>query len=275
MLHRISHSFKSSVLVRASRAAINLASSPSYQSLRHLHNSTLSSIRTNSKSSSSSSLFQQILLLVGSASVAQYYFTAASSSTAIAQPESTSSSSSPSSPSSSPPLASISADDDKECRACRPGEKNMNARRPVASDAAAAAASSSSPCPPCPDCPPCYAYSHSACPLNRAEVGRAGWGYLHTLAAYYPEKPTERQQKEMKDFIYLYLKLYPCGYCADRSLEQLVRVPIDEYLTSQQAFALWMCMLHNEVNERLNKPIFDCKFTQQRWREGPPNGECD
>lgn len=124
-------------------------------------------------------------------------------------------------------------------------------------------------------CPPCYAYSHSLCPVNRAEVGRAAWAYLHTIAAYYPDRPTQRQQTEMASFINLYMKLYPCGYCADRSMEQLEREPIEQYVESQAALAGWMCRAHNEVNERLNKPIFNCAYVNQRWRDGPPTGECD
>ena len=29
-----------------------------------------------------------------------------------------------------------------------------------------------------------YAYMHSECPLNRRELGRASWGYLHTLGKF-------------------------------------------------------------------------------------------
>jgi len=39
------------------------------------------------------------------------------------------------------------------------------------------------------------------CPENRASLGRAGWSMLHSMAATYPEKPTQTQQSEMHQFI--------------------------------------------------------------------------
>ena len=45
--------------------------------------------------------------------------------------------------------------------------------------------------------------------------------------------------------------------------------------SSQPALALWMCGLHNEVNERLGKPQFDCSKVQERWLHGWKDGSCN
>ena len=66
--------------------------------------------------------------------------------------------------------------------------------------------------------------------------------------------------------------VYPCGYCADTtSGEMRVNPP---RTGSRVEFAQWMCELHNEVNERLNKPVFDCRLVDERWRTGPADGSC-
>ncbi len=45
-------------------------------------------------------------------------------------------------------------------------------------------------------------------------------------------------------------------------------------LGNRHEFSLWMCELHNEVNARMGKPLFDCSRTGERWRYGPRDGSC-
>ena len=39
------------------------------------------------------------------------------------------------------------------------------------------------------------------CPVDKDELGRSTWNLLHTMAAYYPEKPSGDEKKSMKDTI--------------------------------------------------------------------------
>uniref|UniRef100_A0A6M2DY53 Sulfhydryl oxidase n=1 Tax=Xenopsylla cheopis TaxID=163159 RepID=A0A6M2DY53_XENCH len=111
-----------------------------------------------------------------------------------------------------------------------------------------------------------------SCPLDRVHLGRKTWGLLHTMAAYYPDNPTENQQTYMKTFLNTLSLLYPCDDCAKDFQEELKKNP--PVVSNQHDLAQWMCHLHNTVNFKLNKPKFDCSRVNERWRDGWLDGSC-
>jgi FAD-linked sulfhydryl oxidase len=110
------------------------------------------------------------------------------------------------------------------------------------------------------------------CPPDSGELGRSTWTFLHTMAAYYPEKPTAEDQSAMKAFIHGLSKFYPCWYCADHLKSELKRNP--PKVGSNVELSEWFCQIHNEVNERQGKPQFDCSKVFERWRDGAPGSTC-
>ncbi|KAI1465854.1 ERV/ALR sulfhydryl oxidase domain-containing protein [Daldinia caldariorum] len=90
----------------------------------------------------------------------------------------------------------------------------------------------------------------------KAELGRSTWKFFHTMMARFPEKPTEDDSLALKTFIQLFARLYPCGDCARHFQKLLAQYP--PQVSSRGAAAGWACFVHNQVNERLKKPIFDC-----------------
>ncbi|KAF9205203.1 hypothetical protein BGZ49_004336 [Haplosporangium sp. Z 27] len=111
------------------------------------------------------------------------------------------------------------------------------------------------------------------CPADKEILGRATWTFLHTMAAYYPEKPSSMEQSTMKSLLSSFSQFYPCGHCAEHLRQEMKIDP--PKVESRKELAWWMCGMHNKVNEMLGKDIFDCNKLDERWRDGPADGRCD
>ncbi|CBF83541.1 hypothetical protein AN3027.2 [Aspergillus nidulans FGSC A4] len=115
------------------------------------------------------------------------------------------------------------------------------------------------------------------CPPDVEALGRSTWTLLHSLTATYPEKASPSEQTEMKSFLTLLSKLYPCWVCAD-DFRNWMAEPSGKNqprLGGRSEFGNWMCEAHNEVNRKLGKKEFDCRFWEERWKDGWKDGRCD
>jgi len=121
---------------------------------------------------------------------------------------------------------------------------------------------------------PSTSFNYEAeCPADREVLGRATWTFLHTMAAYYPDKPSAMEQSTMKSLLGSFSQFYPCGHCAEHLRQEMKADP--PKVESRKELAWWMCGMHNKVNEMLGKDVFDCNKVDERWRDGPADGRCD
>uniref|UniRef100_A0A915Q3M6 Sulfhydryl oxidase n=1 Tax=Setaria digitata TaxID=48799 RepID=A0A915Q3M6_9BILA len=117
------------------------------------------------------------------------------------------------------------------------------------------------------------------CPVTTEKLGKSTWNLLHTIAAYYPLKPTSEQKKNAKTLmdllgkLVIVLEMYPCSHCAEDLRCDLAEHPPN--VEDREGFSLWMCGLHNRVNKKLEKPEFDCSKWKERWLNGWKDGSCE
>jgi len=98
---------------------------------------------------------------------------------------------------------------------------------------------------------------------TKAALGRATWKLLHTMTLRYPEHPTEDEREALKSYFHLTSRLYPCGECAAEFQQLLELYP--PQTSSRLSASAWLCFIHNQVNERLKKPNFDCAHLDEEY----------
>jgi len=105
------------------------------------------------------------------------------------------------------------------------------------------------------------------CPPGSAELGLGTWKLLHSMTAWYPDQPTSQQKGRMTNFFQTLADFYPCTYCAEDFQTNLEKSPVEA--ESRTDLCLWLCNQHNQVNQKLGKPLFDCnmKNLDERWRK--------
>ena len=122
----------------------------------------------------------------------------------------------------------------------------------------------------------------SPCPPDVEELGHSTWTFLHSAAAYYPDAPTSVQRHSMRALLDALPHVYPCSVCAE-DLRRVYATSLANEAQRERAvqdgpsLRTWLCELHNSVNERLGKPIWDCSDAARlahRWFEPPDDSDC-
>ena len=111
------------------------------------------------------------------------------------------------------------------------------------------------------------------CPLDKEEVGRISWALLHTIAASLPtdSELTDQDRLQLINFMQSFAYLYPCHVCAP-DFQQFVKENPPR-VDNRTNFSLWVCELHNYVNEKLGQSSVICNINQldERWKYGKPS----
>ena len=91
---------------------------------------------------------------------------------------------------------------------------------------------------------------------------------VHSLAAYYPEAPSEAERAAALGLVAALRLLYPCAHCREAFDLAVEADPPD--VSTGRALAQWACRQHNAVNAALGKPAFPCtpEALEARWSSG-------
>jgi hypothetical protein len=80
------------------------------------------------------------------------------------------------------------------------------------------------------------------------------WFVIHTVALNFSDNPTYQDKRNHEDFFNNLVYIIPCDKCRIHYRERLNKYPIIQHLDNSDKLFRYTIMLHNDVNEMLNKP---------------------
>jgi hypothetical protein len=84
--------------------------------------------------------------------------------------------------------------------------------------------------------------------------GPATWLLLHTISFNYPNKPTDLQKKQYRDFVISLQNVLPCGKCRSNLSKNFKKLPLTEAdMKNRDTFSRYIYNFHEVVNTMLNK----------------------
>lgn len=96
--------------------------------------------------------------------------------------------------------------------------------------------------------------------------GPSAWETMHSITFTYPDKnPTEEEKEAMVRFFYSIADVLPCYRCRKHFKESLLTHSIEDNLQNRDQLTRWLVARHNDVNQRLDKPIVSYDFVKSKY----------
>ena len=98
------------------------------------------------------------------------------------------------------------------------------------------------------------------------------WAMMHILSMAYPDDPTYSEKRSAKELFNALVHLLPCPVCRSHYKETLQKIPVETWLDNRTSLVEWVWMVHNDVNERLGKPVISQAEFLRRYTEMAEQG---
>lgn len=96
--------------------------------------------------------------------------------------------------------------------------------------------------------------------------GPSSWLFMHCVTLSYPNKPSDNDKHNIKQFFIYMGKVLPCIKCRHNFKNHLNKHPLnDKALSSRENLVNWLIDIHNEVNATTGKPPISHKAAIERF----------
>jgi|TARA_B110000285_G_scaffold25144_1_gene24167 hypothetical protein len=84
--------------------------------------------------------------------------------------------------------------------------------------------------------------------------GPSLWHSLHTISFNYPNKPTQKDKKNYKDWVKNLKYILPCKYCRTNLIKNFKELPLRHSdMKNRETFSKYIYNLHELINKMLGK----------------------
>ena len=96
--------------------------------------------------------------------------------------------------------------------------------------------------------------------LNNKQINmRKAWKILHNITFKYPKHPTIKIKQLIHFFFNKEVIKIPCNICRQHYIQYISKKPIEQVSSIKINLINWLIDLHNEINKKNNKIIFNYK----------------
>lgn len=88
--------------------------------------------------------------------------------------------------------------------------------------------------------------------MDPSTIAAGMWYSIH-LEAY--EAKSEEEKRAFARSMKRFCEKYPCAKCRRHASEYIAKHPIEKYWNTNKGIFKWSWIFHNDVNERLGKPL--------------------
>ena len=104
--------------------------------------------------------------------------------------------------------------------------------------------------------------------------GCESWSFLHNVTFNYPLKPTDQDKINFYRYFKYLGNVLPCSECRNHYNNILKYIDIKIFLSNRYGLIWWLFIIHNLINKRLKKQLYNFKDLIDRYYKFNQNNTC-
>ncbi len=104
--------------------------------------------------------------------------------------------------------------------------------------------------------------------------GNESWSFLHNITFNYPLEPNTKEKINFYKYFKYLGNVLPCKECKHHYKILFQYINIKLFLDDRYSLIWWLFIIHNLINKRLNKQLYDFKNLINRYHIFNQNNNC-